>query len=139
MTEIRLEYFRERGIKNKRIYRPKISITFFGMNIESEVLSLIDSGSDVTIIPMDLANALGIEISDNEIEIDGIGGMAEPFKSKVTIKIDDLSPIPKMDLYVSKDSKWDFVLIGRNLFFEYFKITFYENRKRVYLVRSKYR
>ena len=54
---------------NKIIYRPLVPINFNGKKEKIDIFGLLDSGSDITIIPIDLAEILEIEfIGDNEID-----------------------------------------------------------------------
>ena len=45
----------------KTIYRPIIPITFNGNSENIDIFGLLDSGSDVTIIPIDLAEVFGVK------------------------------------------------------------------------------
>src|SRR3989344_2264708 len=54
------------------IYRPMIPLTLEG-NEKIDVFAILDSGSDISIIPKDIATILGIK-NTGENEIFGIGG-----------------------------------------------------------------
>lgn len=133
--------FRYKPIKlasGKIIYKPLIPITFKNI-ISLDILGMIDSGSDLTIIPEELAEILGINYN-SESEVYGISG--EPLKSRIGVilvkfgkgnefyefKIPVIVPTKKQDIPV---------IIGRIGFFDQFKVTFIESEKRVEFKRYK--
>ena len=96
------------------------------------VLGILDSGSDTTIIPEEIANQIGIEyIGYNEVS--GISG--KPIKSregKVNIEFgkghEIYSFVMPVLIPINKDVP---LIIGRIGFFDHFKITFIESEKRL--------
>lgn len=130
-------YIDEKGYK-----RPKIPIIINYKGSRIETLGLLDSGSDLTIFPKDVAEALGMNLSGNKTEIKGIGGSIESITENVSITVDNRKEkvtIPSMNVRVStsKDSPIRDILIGRMPFFEYFDIEFKENAKRVIMKKIR--
>lgn len=113
------------------IYRPLIPLTFEGKLI-LDIFALIDSGSDMTLIPKDMADLLEISYGEDDV-IFGIS--KEPVKVKQgKVKIgfgkgheNYIFEIPVM----IADNKEAPIIIGRIGFFDQFKITFIESEKRV--------
>jgi len=63
------------GLLEERIFRPMIPITFKSKNLTFQSYALIDSGSDYTILPIEIAGKLNIKLSSkNSYEIEGAGG-----------------------------------------------------------------
>lgn len=132
--------------KYKRIDRPKpfpseaapaIPVTLIGSKEKIDVIGLLDSGADFSFIPYDMAEVLGLDISQNPQDIGGISGtvLAIPSHMKVNIKKGREDYTFDVGVYVSvKEMQDEFpILIGRDGFFEQFKITFIEAEKRIHL------
>ncbi|MBU3906644.1 MAG: retropepsin-like domain-containing protein [Nanoarchaeota archaeon] len=114
------------------LYRPLIPITLEGEE-KIDVLAMLDSGSDITIIPEELAEVLGVEYKKDNI-IYGIS--REPVDAKegkiyvkfgkgnefYSFEIPILVPTGKLDLPI---------IIGRAGFFNQFKIIFIESERRI--------
>ncbi len=114
------------------IRRPIIPFTA----IEKERLALfgmLDSGSDNTIIPMEIASTLGIEFTgDNEI----FGIVRSPVKAKegkLSINFGKGNEIYEFQIPILVPLLEENVpiIIGREGFFNYFKITFNEAEKKI--------
>jgi hypothetical protein len=114
-----------------RIYRPLIPLTLEGEE-KLDVIAILDSGSDITVIPEEIALMLGIKCH-KENEITGIGGI--PIKSKegnIRATFGKGHEIYTFDIPVLIPEKKDVaIIIGRAKFFEHFKITFSEAEKRI--------
>lgn len=113
------------------IYRPLIPLTFEGAE-KIDIFAVLDSGSDVSIIPRDMASVLGIK-SAGENEIFGLGGIS--IKSgcgKARISFGKGHEVYSFDIPVFIPDKEDVsIIIGRQGFFEQFDITFSEATKRI--------
>ena len=132
--------------KYKRIDRPEpfpseaapaIPVTLIGKKEKIDVIGLLDSGADFSFIPYDMAEVLGLNLSQKPQDIGGISGtvLAVPSTMNINIQKGRENYTFPVGVYVSaKDMDDDFpILIGRNGFFEQFKITFVESEKRIYL------
>ena len=139
MSSFSFRYIEERGI-----WRPKIPLLFNAKGIETELVGLIDSGSDFIIIPKDIADALGIELSKKTEDADGVGGPIKLKTGRVNIVLFKKGLMKRVmrnievRVPVNEKCGFDDILLGRKPFFEYFKtIEFDENLKRVKLVPNR--
>jgi len=135
-------------IKEKGISRPKIPFLVNANGVETETAGLIDSGSDFILIPKDIADTMGIELSGSIEEADGIGGKIHLRIGIVTIIIKKRGkkilrnvkihiPIDEK-IQSDENEKFDEILLGRDPFFKYFlKVEFNENKKRVRLIPNR--
>jgi predicted aspartyl protease len=134
------------NFKYKRVSED-ISRPIIPLNVRMEdgslvkVAGLLDSGSDVILIPKDIAEMLGIPLGKSVDEIDGVGGRVNIVKSSIMVSLDDGHKVYRIPhpLGVSvqiSGSVFDDILIGRIPFFEEFTIEFDENAKRVKLTPS---
>lgn len=115
----------------KSIYRPLIPLTVEAKE-KIDVIGTLDSGSDITIIPREIAGVIGVEF-EGENEISGIAGIpvkARQGKLWVTFgkgreAYDFMIPV------IIPEQEGVSVIIGRAGFFDQFKITFSEAEKRM--------
>ena len=141
MTDLMNLSFRYKKVTND-IQRPVIPLQFNQDDgTTGTIAGLLDSGSDVILIPKDIAETLGLTIGKKTTEIDGVGGKVKIVKSRVRISLDDGKRVYRIPhpLEVSvqlSGQVFDDVLIGRVAFFEEFIIEFNEGAKRVKLTPS---
>jgi len=63
------------GLQEERIFRPMIPIIFKANNCIFKSYALVDSGSDYTILPIEIASKLNIKLSSKNLyTIEGAGG-----------------------------------------------------------------
>lgn len=116
---------------------PSIPITLKGQE-SIEVIALIDSGADVSAMPKDFAELLGLDLSGKKDFAYGIGGKVESVETKVyvIIKKGHESYNFQIPVKVILDS-YDFpVLLGRASFFDKFIISFDQSEHRVSLKKK---
>jgi len=102
-------------------------------NKAARSLALIDSGASVSILNLDIAGQLGIEIeSGTKTTLAGVSGRIAGYIHKVKMRVSGKTFI--CPVVFSREYKASFNLLGRKAFFEKFKITFDEAQKRVILV-----
>lgn len=127
--------FRYKPVKLKTgtvIYRPLIPITLEG-ETKIDVIGMLDSGSDITIIPEEMAEVLGVEYKRENI----IYGIArEPVnvkEGKISVKFGKGNEIYRFEIPVLIPSEQEDVpvVIGRIGFFDQFKITFIEAERKI--------
>lgn len=100
-------------------------------------IALIDSGADISVIPKDLANILGLNEKENTKGItQGIGGDVKVRRSYINVIVSGKNE--KYNLFIPvlilQDYNQDIpILLGRNGFFENFHITFQQNKKKIKL------
>lgn len=113
-------------------YYPIISISLSKKSFKTKVSALIDSGASISIFGEDTANELNLNIEDGEKRIlGGVGGRIVGYIHKIKIKTAGKSFI--CPIVFSREYKISFNLLGRDTFFEKFKITFDEKNKCVIL------
>jgi len=121
---------------------PVIPITLIGQSLRFDVIALLDSGADVSAIPYELADLLGISFRDKEAhDTEGIGGRAKSVECHMTVIVEDKkgreSYTLNMPVNVMLDEKEMPILLGRRGFFEQFVITFDEVNQRILLKRNQ--
>lgn len=63
------------GLSEERIFRPIIPVTFKANKQTFESYALVDSGSDYTILPIEIAGKLKLKLSDQlQYSVQGAGG-----------------------------------------------------------------
>ena len=95
-------------------------------------MGYLDSGADITLLPLSFAKVLGIKIEDEEVkEIRGIGDSAVSVIIKeVEIKIVDVKLKVNVGIALIEEVPY---LVGRKDIFNKFKITFEEYNERILL------
>jgi hypothetical protein len=115
-----------------RFYRPLIPLTINGKET-FDTLAILDSGSDITILPKEIAEELGV-ILEGENEISGISGNAlKSREGKINITFGKNREFYNFEVPVLVPTEKDnlSLIIGRIGFFNQFKITFDESNKRI--------
>jgi len=114
-----------------KIYRPMIPLRIKAKE-SFDALAILDSGSDITIIPKEIAEVIGVDYK-NDNSISGISGFPIRAKEgKVSIEFGKGREIYIFEIPVLVPEKENLaVIIGRLGFFEQFKITFDESQKRI--------
>ena len=120
--------FKYKPIKlSKRIiYRPLIKLTIQGNSQSFDIFALLDSGSDIAVIPLDIAELLGLEfIGENKLS--GItNNKLDVKQSKMSVIVGKGHEQYKFTIPVLVPINRDFnkIIIGRAGFFNQFNITF---------------
>lgn len=113
-------------------YYPIISISLSKKSFKTKVSALVDSGASISIFGEDTANELDIDIEKGEKRIlGGVGGRIVGYVHKIKIKTAGKSFL--CPVVFSREYKVSFNLLGRDTFFEKFRITFDERNKSVTL------
>ena len=113
------------NVETKLPYVP-IEIKNKEEGLRFETMALLDSGADISILPLDLAELLDLDLSGEKEIANGIGGQVEVINSEIIIKIGKRHEIYEFIMPVQvllKESKAPLIL-GRNGFFDKFVITF---------------
>ena len=111
--------------KGKLTKRPMIELELIGKTETINVLGLIDSGADTTMMNLEYAKALGIDFEKAvKKEFIGIGGTrVVTYISSVMLKVKHFdTPITTPVAFT--DSLSVDVLLGQEDFFEFFRIKF---------------
>ena len=101
-----------------------------------EVDGLIDSGADNTVVPLDLAQFIGLSISGEQFNTKGIGGSVPVVSSKLSLVVEKgheshVIDLPAIIMTTADDDVP--LILGRNGFFEHFHITFKQDSERITL------
>jgi len=124
-------------IKFPYIYRkeqlfPIIPVTIvFGVN-EVVTDALVDSGANISIFRQEISECLGLEIeSGEETLLQGLGGRVIGYIHEVKIKIEQVSFPCKV--VFSREFTVGINILGRQGFFQEFKIIFDERNREIIL------
>lgn len=132
--------FRYKSVKRPDgsfVKAPLIPVTFIGKE-SFDTVALIDSGADISAMPRETAEILGLNLKGELSNAYGIGGKVSAVQTTATIRIhkgheDYRLPLP---VKVILDN-YDFpILLGRVGFFDNFVITFDQQEERVFLKRK---
>jgi len=134
---LRFEFFPEGALS--RVPRPKIPIQLSGpARGVPNILALLDSGADVSVVPRKLARILGLDLSGKVTTIGGVGGRMKVTPSMVDIVISDgvesigLSTVP---VYVPL-GQFQMVILGRRGVFKHLRILIDEDANLITLTSS---
>ena len=113
---------------------PSIPVTLKGKE-QFDTIALIDSGADISAIPLDIAQILGLNLDADKSVAYGIGGKVDSIETKMNITVEKGHEHYSFFIPVKVIlGKFDFPpLIGRLGFFNKFIISFDQERKRVSL------
>ncbi|MDE2018834.1 MAG: retropepsin-like domain-containing protein [Patescibacteria group bacterium] len=132
-----LEVVGPKDTRGKSVKRPVLMIELKTQDGSVlEVPAVIDSGADTTAVNMEYAEPLGIKLNDAK-EILGIG------KGKVPTKIGNLPfKIKHTDIEIDVpawyiDSENVGILLGQEVFFENFRISFEKNHNTFELTKNR--
>ncbi|MFA7708070.1 MAG: retropepsin-like aspartic protease [Candidatus Pacearchaeota archaeon] len=100
--------------------------------------ALLDSGADLSVIPKDFAELLGVKIGEEITTANGLGGQVKVTNSnmEVNIKGDHRTYTFNIPVQVILDKTTAPPLLGRAGFFNYFRIEFDHNNERIKLIRN---
>jgi len=101
IPDISFQYLIERGF-----YRPKIPLVLSVGELKTEVVGLIDSGSDYVLFPKDIAEAVGIKLSKRIEKAEGVGGQVRCKSGVATITLKKgkyFKKLTNMRIYVLLD------------------------------------
>ena len=123
--------------------KPVAKVTMKGRNgTPIEVLGLLDSGADVSVIPRGLADFLNLKMGQSSTS-KGIGGQISVTDSHVDMQVrgsrsHELHNLGGVPVQVASDDSVP-IIIGRSGFFNKFTITFDELNSKIRLKRNNER
>lgn len=117
---------------NGRAYFPAIPMYVWIGKKRIRLLTLIDSGANISIFNNEAAVSVGIQIEDGEqVSLSGVGGRIVGYIHQLHLEVADkkfLCPV-----VFSREYHVSFNLLGREAFFTQFTITFEEKHQRLKL------
>jgi len=126
---------------NVEIKSPSIPVTLAGSGGKYQFIALVDSGADISVIPKEVAELLGLDLSGKREEARGIGGKVPSVQTKLQIEL--IKPheiynynIPVKVILDVKDEEIP-VILGRAGFFDKFVITFDQKEEKIILKPNK--
>lgn len=123
------KYRKEEGSTEKIVYRPVADVEFKSKDGEwIELHPYIDSGADITLLPLSLGRLLEFEIDKSRIiELKGVGSDTIPVILKdVPIRIGDY----EFDVRIAWSLKEDVPsLLGRKDIFDHFHVLFKQDER----------
>lgn len=108
-------------------------------NTSFQFIGLLDSGADFSVIPQDVAELLGLKLTGQKEKVRGIGGWIESVNENVFISVSkghenySFKLLVKVILGTPEQTGDIPIILGRNGFFNLFKITFDQANERVSL------
>lgn len=111
---------------------PVIPLTVISGQVKKEFFALVDSGATVSVFRPEVAESLGIEITKGqEIYLGGVGGRIKGYLHKLETEI--AGKIFSCPIVFSHEYLVSFNLLGREAFFEQFRIIFEEKKNQLKL------
>ena len=113
---------------------PSIPITL-GTKEKIDTIALLDSGADISAIPKDIAEILGLDINKKPSPAYGVGGKVDAIETIMDIAINKGHEHYSFQIPVKVIlGKYDFpVLLGRAGFFDRFIVSFDHKKEKVML------
>jgi len=121
---------------------PMIPVNVTGPDDSLDIEALIDSGADMSVLPLEMAEQLGLNLERSINPCRGIGGETNSAEDIIRVRLTDGDEVRAfgMPVKILLDAKWDIPpLLGRQGFFTEFAITFNERRNMITLERSLHR
>ncbi len=117
-------------------YMPLVELELHGLTGTHRASALIDSGSEASMMDMEIAEALGIKIPEHlPITVSGVSGSKRGFSSPVSFKVEGFDDVFTFTVIFVSEPSFDIVL-GQQDFFRNFDIEFLRNEGIFRLKRS---
>jgi len=115
---------------------PSIPILLNGKE-NFETVALLDSGADISALPLGVAEILGLDLSAEKTPAYGIGGKVDSVQTKVNVTVEKGHERYNIQIPVKVIlGDYDFpILLGRAGFFDKFIISFDQSLEKVSLKR----
>lgn len=131
------KYKRVKRPDDVEIKSPSIPINISGTGSKYQFIALIDSGADISVIPKEVAELLGLDLNKEKEEARGIGGKVPAIQTNINIEIGKPHEMYNFNIPVkvilSEIDEEIPILLGRIGFFDKFIITFNQKEERVIL------
>ena len=125
---------------NTEIKSPSIPVTLWGKGQRFEFIALLDSGADLSVIPKDVGELLGLDLTGKKEEARGIGGKVPAVQTDMNLEIGKPHErytlnIPVKVILSEKDEEIP-IILGRAGFFDKFIITLNQKEEKVILKKT---
>ena len=135
--------FRYKTVKRPdgtKVKTPSIPVTLICKE-QFDTIALLDSGADISAIPLSIAEILGLDLKAKKSVAYGIGGKVDSIETKMGVVVHKGHERYSFQIPVKVIlGKFDFpVLIGRLGFFNRFVISFDQSREKVMLKKMSRR
>jgi hypothetical protein len=117
-------------VPNSVLYRPEVTIDVIGPVATETIQALVDTGSDETVFPASLANAIGVRLDHSSTgQASAVGGHAvELVPGSVTLRISQDGQVFRWEATVAfletQHPEEEVALLGYAGFLEFFHATF---------------
>jgi len=135
--------FRYKRVKRPNdieVKSPSIPVVLSGVGSKYQFIALLDSGADVSVIPKEVAELLGLDLNKKKEEARGIGGIVPAIQTNINIELGKPDEMYSFNIPVkvilSEIDEEIPVLLGRAGFFDKFVISFDQKEERVTLKRN---
>ncbi len=132
--------FRYKAVKRPdgtEVRTPSIPVVFYGEE-SFETVALIDSGADISAMPLSIAEILGLDLSAGKSSAYGIGGKVDTIETKTKITVE--KGHEKYSFFIPVKvilGDYDFpILLGRAGFFDEFIISFDQHKEKISLKKN---
>ena len=122
---------------------PHIPIEIKGVNPSwIQTMALVDSGADLCVIPKDLAELIGLDLTGEITKANGIGGQVDVIRTKMQIKVGkphNYHTFENVPVEVILPKTKAPMILGRSGFFDKFIISFDHHKEKITLKRNQER
>jgi len=134
------KYKRVKRPNEVEIKSPSIPVNLSGDGSKYQFMALIDSGADISVIPKEVAELLGLNLDKKKEEARGIGGIVPAIQTSINIEIGKPHEMYNLNIPVkvilSNIDEEIPILLGRVGFFDKFIITFDQKEEKIILKRN---
>lgn len=118
------------------VYVPSLQINILGTHSQISQMAMVDSGSSITIMNLEIAEFLKIDTKMcKKVNLAGITGRGVGYESTVTIVIEGFAEKMSLPVIFTKELNTG-ILLGQIGFFDKFTITFEKAHNIFKLVRN---
>ena len=119
--------------------RPYIPVKIHFKHGTEEVYALLDSGADLTFIPLYIARQIGLQLKPKKMQkVFGVGGEVDCYNTQATLIFDMAEgefSLTRVNVLVPDQDSFMYTLLGRDTIFPHYKITFDESKQNTILER----
>ena len=134
------KYKRVKRPDKSDIKSPSLSVTLWGSGLRYDFVALLDSGADISVISLDVAELLGLDLKGNKEEARGIGGKVFAIQTNMNIELGKPHErysfkIPVKVIFDNGEEELP-IILGRVGFFDKFVVTFDQKNEKIILKKN---